>query len=209
MDIADLIAQGEHQQQDFKYEISNISKIAHSLSAFANTDGGRLLIGVKDNGRIAGVQGEEEMYMVQAAGELWCDPPVPCHMQGCRVEGKTVVIATIEPAAVRPVRAKLEDGRYCAFVRIADENIVAGPVQMELWRRERQDDGAVFTFTDEQRTLLDRLSAHADGVTLNAFVRFSHLPRRKAVALLADLITFGLVEERFCDHRFLYATAKG
>lgn len=40
-----LIAQGEHQEQDFKYEISSISKIARSLSAFANTDGGRLLVG--------------------------------------------------------------------------------------------------------------------------------------------------------------------
>ena len=49
MQLADLIAQGEHQQQDFKYEISNISKIAHSLSAFANTDGGRLLIGISSS----------------------------------------------------------------------------------------------------------------------------------------------------------------
>ncbi|WP_302323539.1 helix-turn-helix domain-containing protein, partial [Bacteroides caecimuris] len=43
-----LIAEGEHQQQDFKFEISDARKIAKTLSAFANTDGGRLLIGVKD-----------------------------------------------------------------------------------------------------------------------------------------------------------------
>lgn len=62
-----LIAQGEHQQQDFKFEISDICKIAKTLSAFANTDGGRLLIGVKDNGKIAGVRSEEEQYMIEAA----------------------------------------------------------------------------------------------------------------------------------------------
>ena len=49
-----LIAEGEHQQQDFKFEISDARKIAKTLSAFSNTDGGRLLIGVKDNGKIAG-----------------------------------------------------------------------------------------------------------------------------------------------------------
>lgn len=53
--LQQLIAEGEHQQQDFKFEISDARKIARSLSAFSNTDGGRLLIGVKDNGRIAGV----------------------------------------------------------------------------------------------------------------------------------------------------------
>ena len=62
--IHTLIAEGEHQQQDFKFEISDARKIAKTLSAFANTDGGRLLIGVKDNGRIAGVRSEEEKYMI-------------------------------------------------------------------------------------------------------------------------------------------------
>ena len=45
--IEALIAQGEHQQLDFKFEVSDSKKIARTLSAFANTDGGRLLIGVK------------------------------------------------------------------------------------------------------------------------------------------------------------------
>jgi predicted HTH transcriptional regulator len=51
-----LIAQGEHQQFDFKFEVSDSKKIAKTLSAFANTDGGRLLIGVKDNGNITGTR---------------------------------------------------------------------------------------------------------------------------------------------------------
>jgi len=43
-----LIREGEHQQQDFKYRVSDAMKLAKSVSAFANTDGGRLLIGVRD-----------------------------------------------------------------------------------------------------------------------------------------------------------------
>ena len=56
--IEALIEQGEHQQLDFKFEVSDSKKIARTLSAFANTDGGRLLIGVKDNGNISGVRSE-------------------------------------------------------------------------------------------------------------------------------------------------------
>ena len=40
-----LIREGEHQQQDFKYRVADACKLAKSVSAFANTDGGRLLIG--------------------------------------------------------------------------------------------------------------------------------------------------------------------
>ena len=47
--ILGLIKEGEHQQQDFKYRVSDACKLAKSVSAFANTDGGRLLIGVRDD----------------------------------------------------------------------------------------------------------------------------------------------------------------
>ena len=39
--IYKLIEEGEHQQQDFKFEISDARKIAKSLSAFSNTEIGR------------------------------------------------------------------------------------------------------------------------------------------------------------------------
>ena len=83
-----LIAEGEHQQQDFKFEISDARKIAKTLSAFANTDGGKLLIGVKDNGKIAGVRSDEEQYMIEAAAELYCSPEVNYIMQTYLVEGR-------------------------------------------------------------------------------------------------------------------------
>ena len=79
--IYSLIAEGEHQQQDFKFEISDARKIAKTFSAFANTDGGKLLIGVKDNGRIAGVRSEEEMYMIETAAQLYCIPEIKYTMQ--------------------------------------------------------------------------------------------------------------------------------
>ena len=74
--IQHLIAQGEHQQLDFKFEISDAKKIAKTFVAFANTDGGTLLIGVKDNGAIAGVRSEEEKFMAESAAKMYCNPEV-------------------------------------------------------------------------------------------------------------------------------------
>ena len=68
--IQKLIEEGEHEHQDFKYAISDARKIARSISAFANNDGGRLLVGVKDNGNIAGIPNEEDIYMLEYA-MLW------------------------------------------------------------------------------------------------------------------------------------------
>ena len=134
--IRSLIAEGEHVRQDFKFEVSDSRKIARSLSAFANTEGGRLLIGVKDNGRIAGVRSEEEMYMVEAAAKVYCDPEVEVEMRVYRPEGRSVLIASVEPVPRKPVMVKEEGGRKLAYVRIADENILASPVHIGVWRCE-------------------------------------------------------------------------
>lgn len=120
-----LIAEGEHQQQDFKFEISDARKIAKTLSAFANTDGGKLLIGVKDNGKIAGVRSDEEQYMIEAAAGLYCSPEVNYTMQTYQVEGRSVLVVQIEESDRKPVYAKDETGKYLAYLRIKDENILA------------------------------------------------------------------------------------
>ena len=54
--ITRLIAGGESETLDFKQTISDASKIAKTLVAFANNKGGTLLIGVRDNGSISGIQ---------------------------------------------------------------------------------------------------------------------------------------------------------
>ena len=87
--IKKLISEGEHQTLDFKFEISDAKKIARSLVAFANTNGGRLLIGVKDNGNITGVRSDEEAYMVETAAHLYCKPEVKFTSTNHVVDGKT------------------------------------------------------------------------------------------------------------------------
>lgn len=67
--VLKMIGEGEHVRQDFKFAISDARKIAKSISAFSNTEGGKLLVGVKDNGKIAGVRSEEEIYMIEAAAK--------------------------------------------------------------------------------------------------------------------------------------------
>ena len=56
------ILKGEGVQLDFKHSITDKQKIAWTLCAFANTKGGSLLIGVKDNGKVKGVNPEEGSY---------------------------------------------------------------------------------------------------------------------------------------------------
>mgnify|MGYP001150635234 FL=1 len=196
-----LIAEGEHQQQDFKFEISDARKIAKTLSAFANTDGGRLLIGVKDNGKIAGVRSEEEKYMIEAAAQLYCVPEVEYTLQTYIVEGRQVLVATIEETPHKPVYAKDETGKPLAYLRIKDENILATPVHLRVWQQSGSPRGELITYTEREQLLLDLLEEN-DSLSLNRYCRLARLSRRAAEHLLAKFIRFDIVEPVFEGHKF-------
>lgn len=201
--IRTLISEGEHVRQDFKYEISDSRKIARTLSAFANTVGGRLLIGVKDNGRIAGVRSDEEMYMVEAAARLYCCPEVAVTMSVHRAEGKNVLFAEIPEVADKPVMARDENDRLRAYVRIADENILATAVHMDVWRSAGDGVPAVLTYTERERHLLDLLSA-SEPLTVSAICRLLSLPRRQVVALISRFVRWNLVKMSHDGKSFVY-----
>ena len=201
--IYKLIEEGEHQQQDFKFEISDARKIAKSLSAFSNTDGGRLLIGVKDNGKIAGVRSEEEIYMIEAAAKLYCQPQVNCQMQIHDIDGHTVLEVIVPPGTTKPYYAKDQTNKCWAYIRIKDENILATPVHLKVWQQEGTQKGSFLHYTEQERLLLDYLTTHP-AITLNQYCRLARIPRIKAENTLAKFIRFELIEPIFENHRFYF-----
>lgn len=201
--IHQLVAEGEHDHQDFKFEISDARKIARSISAFANTGGGRLLVGVKDNGKIAGVRSEEEIYMIEAAASMYCQPQVEIATHTHIVEGRTVLKIDIEEAGTKPVFALDEENKPKAYIRIADENILASPVHLKVWQHAKKERGALLTFTEKEQNLLDILKEH-ELLTLNQCCKRSRTSRQTTCNLLADFIRFGLVVSVFQGHQFYF-----
>ena len=200
--LLNLIQEGEHQQQDFKYRVADACKLAKSVSAFANTYGGRLLIGVRDDGHLSGVRSEEEIFMMHLAAYKYCKPEASIKFDTYHIEGRTIVVATVPPSGKRPVCALDEEGKLRAYIRIADENIVASPVHLALWRETQKPKGSVMTYDATVRQLLDAMQGSQ---TLNQIVRLSRLPRPKVITLLARLIRFGVIRCEYSAPQFLFS----
>jgi len=201
--IKDLIQSGEDQQLDFKFEISDSRKIARTLVAFSNTDGGTLLIGVKDNGNIAGVRTDEEFYMVQAAAGMYCKPEVEFDSKRWVVEGKTVLEVTIPKGKDYPYFAQTETNKWLAYIRVRDENILATPVHLKVWRNRIRDKGILMTYSDKVKILMEYLEQNPC-ISISKFCRIAFLPKNTAENILADLIYFGLIGSVYQDHHFVY-----
>lgn len=188
--ILRLIEQGEGQHLDFKFEVSDALKIARSLVAFANTDGGILLIGVKDNGKIAGVRSEEEFFMIQNAAMRYCIPEVSFFTKEWMIQGKKVLEVVIPKGEHIPYKARDKNGKPKAYVRIADENMLASGVQMKIWQSRKE---MRFTNSPEEKRLLACLK-EKEQISLPYLKKHCGLSPFKTEKLLAGFVLLGLVK---------------
>lgn len=201
--IEDLISQGEHQQLDFKFEISDSKKIARTLAAFANTDGGKLLIGVKDNGTIAGIRSVEEYHMLEAAAQMYCKPEIDFEAKEWKIEGKTVLEIDIPKRKGKPHKAPDKDGKMMVYIRVDDQNLLANSVLLKVWKKKEEKVEVKIEYKEAEHLLLNYLKEHQQ-ITLSKFSRIAIIPRHKAEKILINFILLNIIEILFSEKQTYY-----
>ncbi|MFU8843899.1 MAG: helix-turn-helix domain-containing protein [Bacteroidales bacterium] len=203
-----LILQGEGRHIDFKYEISDARKIARTFVAFANTDGGTLLIGVKDDGTIAGIQSEEEKFMARSAVDLYCRPKIDYSSKTWVINKKVVLEIKIPRGAEQPYMAHTEENKWRAFIRVNDQNILAHRILVKALRRKNSPDGTYITYGDNERKLLEYLE-HSDSITLSEYSRIAGIPGKKAEAVLVNFLSLGIITQEMAEHSIVFKLSQG
>ena len=191
-DLYALIREGEHSEQDFKYRISDARKIARTLSAFANTTGGRLLVGVRDNGSIAGVKDEDDIYMLGSASEVFLKPALKLEVWAHEIEGKNVWEIEITEGKEKPYQVDEIDGLK-AYYRDNDQNFVANAVLKEVWKQDRlKESKHPVAFTEKEQRLIQYLKDYEE-VSVSKAAKVMQLHRSKAIEILARLIRWEVI----------------
>lgn len=203
--IQRLIEEGEHEHQDFKFSISDARKIARSVSAFANNDGGRLLIGVKDNGNIAGVRNEEDIYVVEQAAQMYCRPAQNVEFTAYKTEGGAIVIcAEIARATHRPIQAQDSDGSWSTYYRVKDENIVAPNLMVRAWRQKEAQEGSLLSFSETESVLINYLKENGNA-TIEEFMKIARISRHSAEEIITKLYAINVIDFTYTGTTFKIA----
>lgn len=196
--IQKLIEEGEHQMLDFKFEISDSKKIARTLVAFANTDGGRLLIGVKDNGSISGIRSEEEKHMIQTASEMFCNPNVHFQAKEWNINGKTVLEVIVPKSKFRKHRAPDHNNKYKVYIRVKDQNIIADSILLKIWKYENNKQEIKITFTDSEMFLLKYLNENKK-ITIKEFIKEAKINKKEAERILVNFTLMNLIKPEITE----------
>jgi len=197
------IAGGENQVLDFKFEISDSRKIARSLVAFSNTDGGSLLLGVKDNGAIAGVRSAEEYYMVEAAAQMYCRPEIRYRLKEYVLEGKNILEVIVPRGDDIPYYALSKEDQWMVYIRVGDRNMLANNILLRVWQRIKTNKGVLIRYTDKEKVLLEFLEQN-EKITFSRFRKMASISKHVAEIVLINFLLLEIIEIVFDENQTFY-----
>jgi len=99
-DLNILLREGEGSMLDYKESLS--SSFARDLVAFANSPGGKILLGVRDDGTVVGIRGSNKLRAQIQDIARNCDPPIRILVE---TVGKVMVI-TVRESESKPVQCR-------------------------------------------------------------------------------------------------------
>jgi predicted HTH transcriptional regulator len=202
--IKKLIVTGEGSTLDFKQTITDAPKIAKTLVAFANHKGGTLLIGVRDNGSLSGIRSEDEKYMLELAGSLYCKPAINVNFVEHEIEGKTIIEARVPEGKDKPYYAKDAEGKWLVYHRMEDKSLLASAVMFQVIKKKNHLSSNMLSYSYLETRILRQLGITPD-ITLNELIHSLNIKRHRIVHSLAKLIYFNVINVHYLHKQETYS----
>lgn len=195
LELKRLIKRGESRNLDFKKTITHIYKIAKTISSFANSVGGVLLIGVEDNGVIVGTDPDEEIYLIDQAANHYCDPYIPYshYTVEDRKENWRVLVVEISESQVKPHKSVNNQGEWNVYIRTNDKSMLASKHAIKHLRNDViRANKPQKKFTAQEKKLMEYLENN-ERVTVQIFSKLVNISDRRARRILIKLSNEGVL----------------
>lgn len=134
--VEDTMFSGESKNIEYKVSLPDKSeKYMKTIVAFANTQGGKLIVGVDDKTRqIVGVENDVLFQLMDGIANAVSDSCVPQiipDIEPQTVDGKTVIVVTVEAGKSRPYYLKSKGKDNGTYIRVAGTSRQAFPEKIK------------------------------------------------------------------------------
>lgn len=198
-DVKILIEGGEGFQVEFKRRISSPEKIARTIISLANTEGGNILFGVDDDGKIVGVESEKsEVELIEIAAKDFIDPPITPHIDIVPFDGRDVIVCFIAESKTKPHyylgenhNEEKENSRV--YIRVNDKTMMASREVVKILQDENPDAPPLKLGIGENERKLFKYLETKEKINLREFGRLVNISDRRASRILVRLVRAGVL----------------
>jgi hypothetical protein len=193
--LKEIVKRGEGEHVEFKLKSNHPEKIVREVVAFANTGGGKLLVGVGDDKSIKGLKDvEEDDYLLTRAIDKYIYPKINFRKERIRVtDDREVLLLTIPRSVDKPHYVVDDTGNRQAYIRVEDKSIQASREMKEIMRRGRGDRDICLQYGEKEQKLM-KLLDEKESVTVDLFAAFAGIPRKIASNTLVVMVLARILE---------------
>ena len=132
LDPRAIIADGENAKIGFKRDDRNLlpEHLAREIVAFANMNGGMIVVGVEDDGAVSGVtRNNLQAWLMDTVIGRFIDPQIVPDYDEFVLNGKPIAIVTVPAGSAKPYAVRQQE-RTDYYIRLGDTVQRAGREQM-------------------------------------------------------------------------------
>jgi predicted HTH transcriptional regulator len=197
-ELIEIIEQGECSTIEFKRKIASPQKIAKEISAFANTKGGYLLIGIDDDQSIVGIHSEkDDVDNILFACGFFLDPPLKPRISIVNLYNREIIVAYIAESQNKPHKfVKDPDAKHPekrAYIRVGEKSVMASREMSRVLASTTNDKPLRMIVGDMEKRLFIYLDKH-ERATVKDFAKLVNISKRRAERLMVRLVRAGVLQ---------------
>jgi len=178
-----IVRQGEGLQLEFKLKTSHPEKIVREVLAFANTEGGTLMIGISDDKQIIGAKfPDEDEYILEKAIKEYCSPNIEYKIERIAVaedSEREVLVFHIPKSSIPPHKIIKGDDIDKIYIRVADRSIQASKEMKAILKESSKDKEFRFNYGKKEQLLMQYLSEN-ESITVERFAEIASIAEKTA-----------------------------
>jgi len=130
-----LIANGENKNIEFKQNLEE-KEFFETFSSFANTSGGKIILGVDDRRNILGIYDDFPHLKKRIIGMVSsrCEPQIDINVEQIEVQKKPIIVITVKESNDKPYLVKNKS----AYVRVDDRDIAMSRHELDVIYAENE-----------------------------------------------------------------------
>jgi predicted HTH transcriptional regulator len=190
-ELKKLVRRGEGLHLEFKLKATHPEKIVREMVAFANSEGGTLLVGVADDRSILGLKyPKEDEYVLQKAIEKYCSPPIKYLKEKIQLDNEREVLAFFVDKSDETPHYFIENQTLNlkkAYIRVEDKCLQASKEMREVLKGRKKENNIRFQFGSKEKILMEYL-ANYQKITVEEFSKVANIPLKIASRTLVLLV---------------------
>src|SRR5699024_7497133 len=129
-ELYELIAHGENSGVEFKRDDVRPEQLAKEVVALANFEGGRILLGVEDDGSITGIErANVEEWVMDTVFRRYVHPMIlPDYEEVALDDGRRVAVISVASGTAKPYVVR-HSGREDIYIRVGGTSRLASREQ--------------------------------------------------------------------------------